>query len=51
MSAKTFATLLTEQADRLQDRRAELDAAMERYLTDEGELRGKALEIPPQETK
>ena len=46
-----FADAMTAQADSLHDKRAELDAAMEKYLAMEGELRGKALATPPQETK
>lgn len=51
----TFSDRLAEQADRVQDARALLTAKYEaelaKYLTDEGELRGKALATPPQETK
>lgn len=51
MTAKTFADRLTEQADRLQDKRAELDAEIAKHMDREGELRGDALAIPPEESK
>lgn len=44
---KSFANRLTEQADRLQDRRAELDAEIAKHMDREGELRGQALAVPP----
>lgn len=44
---KTFAERMTEQADRLADKRAELDAEIARHMKREGELRGDALAVPP----
>jgi hypothetical protein len=62
MTAKPFADRIADQrrraieeADRVSEARALLTekykAELAKYLTDEGELRGKALATPPQETK
>jgi hypothetical protein len=55
MTPKTFSQRLTEQADRVQDARAALtekyQAEMDRHLSREGELRGAALAVPPQEVE
>jgi hypothetical protein len=51
----TFADRLAEQADRVQDARtaltAKYQAEMDRHLSREGELRGAALAVPPQEVE
>lgn len=55
MIRPSFAEALIDFADAVHDRRvaksAELESMMEADMAREGELRGKALATPPQETK
>jgi hypothetical protein len=55
VTPKTFHQRLTEQAERVQDARTALTAMyereMDRHLSREGELRGAALAVPPQEVE